>query len=80
MTPIIKRLELAEAALAKNGFVLVDDVWVASDSGRDAALVDVLVEAGREYGNSELLRGTIEELLAAHPANGAQAGKKGTCP
>jgi hypothetical protein len=29
VTPIIKRLELAEAALMKNGFVLVDDVWVA---------------------------------------------------
>ena len=28
MTPIIKRLEMAEAALLKNGFVLVDDVWV----------------------------------------------------
>lgn len=28
MTPIITRLQLAEEALLKNGFTLVDDVWM----------------------------------------------------
>lgn len=45
MTPIITRLQLAEAALLKNGFMLVDDVWTAApqqhaQAGMPAVTVD----------------------------------------
>lgn len=39
MTPIIKRLEMAEAALVKNGFECVDNVWAAPAPATPAASV-----------------------------------------
>jgi len=40
VTPIIKRLELAEAALLKNGFQCVDDVWVAPAIQQEGTALD----------------------------------------
>lgn len=52
MTPIIKRLELAEAALVKNGFVLVDDVWVASKAKTPVYVEDLLDMLEADKGRS----------------------------
>lgn len=43
MTPIITRLQLAEEALLKNGFTLVDDAWVRAAPAAQACPTVVLM-------------------------------------
>lgn len=74
MTPIIKRLELAEAALLKNGFVLVDDVWAAPAIQQEdlrETLIDLantqrkLMEANAELAAIHLNESSIQQEGAA---------------